>query len=226
MEIAVEGFVNMIELKSDNTTVIICCAGMGTRLGIGTTKALVDIDGMPLIIRQLELLKEFRDVRIVVGFQADRLIKIVKTYRKDVMFAFNYQYETTGVADSLRKGLLGAKENILSLDGDILINPDDFRKFVSEPGESIAITRMLSAEPVLATIEKNNVVHLSKTEGDMQWPGIVKISQNKLHGKHSHVYDILNDVLPLKFQIVRAREIDTQEDYEKAMEWFEGGMKE
>ena len=52
-------------LQSDKTTVIICCAGMGTRLGIGTTKALVDICGVPLIIRQLELLKEFDDIRIL-----------------------------------------------------------------------------------------------------------------------------------------------------------------
>ena len=41
-----------------NTSVVICCAGMGTRLGIRTTKALVDICGAPLIIRQLQLLKE------------------------------------------------------------------------------------------------------------------------------------------------------------------------
>ena len=28
-------------MSSVDTTVIICCAGMGTRLGIGTTKALL-----------------------------------------------------------------------------------------------------------------------------------------------------------------------------------------
>ena len=32
-------------MNSDNTTIIICCAGMGTRLGIGTTKALIDVGG-------------------------------------------------------------------------------------------------------------------------------------------------------------------------------------
>lgn len=43
-------------IKKTDVTVIICCAGMGTRLGIGTTKALVDVGGEPLIIRQLKLL--------------------------------------------------------------------------------------------------------------------------------------------------------------------------
>lgn len=216
----------MTDFSTDNTTVIICCAGMGTRLGIGTTKALVDIDGTPLIIRQLDLLKSFDDIRIVAGFQAERLIETVKEYRKDVMFVFNYQYETTGVADSLRKGLLGARENILSLDGDILVNPVDFMKFISTPGESLAITPILSAEPVLATVEKDRVIHLSKTEGNMQWPGIVKIKRDNLAATSSHVYDVLNLILPLKYQIVRAREIDTQEDYENALEWFERGQEE
>lgn len=216
----------MTEFRTDNTTVIICCAGMGTRLGIGTTKALVDIDGMPLIIRQLELLRNFNDIRIVVGFQAERLIEIVKSYRKDVMFAFNYQYETTGVADSLRKGLIGARENILSLDGDILINPDDFGAFIATPGDLLAITPILSAEPVMVTVENGVVKHLSKSKGNMQWPGIVKISRDKLTGMSSHVYDVLNEVLPISAFIVRAREIDTQEDYERAIEWFGGGQKE
>jgi choline kinase len=214
----------MNQFKPVNTTVVICCAGMGTRLGIGTTKALVDIDGTPLIIRQLDLLRDFDDIRIVVGFQAERIIDTVKTYRKDIMFAFNYQYETTGVADSLKKGLLGARENILSLDGDILINPRDFEKFISESDECLAITPILSAEPVMATVEGQMVIHLSKTEGNMQWPGIVKVSRKKLTGDSSHVYDILNHILPLKACIVRAREIDTQDDYENALEWFEGGQ--
>lgn len=214
----------MDEFRPDNTTVIICCAGMGTRLGIGTTKALVDIDGTPLIIHQLELLKDFDDIRIVVGFQAEKLIKVVKSYRKDIMFAFNYLYETTGVADSLKKGLIGARENLLSMDGDILINPDDFKSFVYFQGESLAITEISSAEPVMARVEDGRVSHLSKCDGNMQWPGIVKIKSSKFSGESSHVYDVINDFLPLPAFIVRAREIDTQEDYEKALEWFEGGQ--
>ena len=61
MEIAVGG--QSMSFDKKDITVIICCAGMGTRLGIGTTKALVDIAGEPLIIRELKLLKEFDDIR-------------------------------------------------------------------------------------------------------------------------------------------------------------------
>ena len=55
MEIAVGG--QSMSFDKKDITVIICCAGMGTRLGIGTTKALVDIAGETLIIRELKLLR-------------------------------------------------------------------------------------------------------------------------------------------------------------------------
>lgn len=58
-------------------TIIISCAGMGNRLGLGTTKALVEVDGRPLIIRHLEHLKDERDIRVVVGYQAEKVIEAV-----------------------------------------------------------------------------------------------------------------------------------------------------
>ena len=61
---------------NNNTTIVISCAGMGTRLGAGTTKALIDILGKPLIIRQLECLKDYRDIIVVVGYQADKVIDV------------------------------------------------------------------------------------------------------------------------------------------------------
>ena len=142
------------------------------------------------------------------------------------MFVFNYQYETTGVADSLRKGMIGIKENLLSIDGDILINPSDFESFVSFQKEALAITEINSAEPVKAIVRDGKVEHLSKYEGNMQWPGIVKIKSNRFLGDSSHVYDIINNILPLDAFVVNAREIDTQEDYDNALEWFEGGQIE
>ena len=46
-------------------TVVISCAGMGNRLGLGTTKALVEVDGKPLIVRHLEMLGDEEDIRYV-----------------------------------------------------------------------------------------------------------------------------------------------------------------
>ena len=47
-------------------SVIISCAGIGSRLGLGTTKALIKIDGKSIIQWQLELFQEVKDIRVVV----------------------------------------------------------------------------------------------------------------------------------------------------------------
>ena len=70
-------------------SVIISCAGIGSRLGLGTTKALINIAGRSLISWQLELFKSVDDVRIVVGFQAGQVIEEVRKYRADTIFVYN-----------------------------------------------------------------------------------------------------------------------------------------
>ncbi|MCM1297320.1 MAG: NTP transferase domain-containing protein, partial [Muribaculaceae bacterium] len=99
-------------------TIVISCAGMGNRLGLGTTKALVEVDGKPLIVRHLEKLKEEKDIRVVVGYQAEKVIEVVKKYRQDVMFVFNHDYRATGTGASVALAARYANEYILSLDGD------------------------------------------------------------------------------------------------------------
>lgn len=213
-------------IEKKNTTVIICCAGMGTRLGIGTTKALVDVDGEPLIIHQLKLLDGFDDIRVVVGFDAERVINVVKKYRKDIMFVCNYEYEHNGPADSLKKALLGSQEYVITLDGDTVMNPKDFKQFLECPDECIAVTENASCETIGAVVHDGAVEALAKKPGNMQWSGITKVSADKLHGNSLHVYEVLTPHLPMRAFPLRLKEINTPRDYENAMEWFTMEMSE
>ncbi len=207
----------------DNTTIVICCAGMGTRLGIGTTKALVNICGKPLILHQLELLKDYKDIRIVVGFQAEKVINLVKEYRDDIMFGFNYEYEFNGPAASISKGLKNAKKYVITIDGDLLVNPDDFKKFLEYPDECVAISNISSAEPILMTIENEKVKSFSKTKGNYEWPGLAKLRTDKLKECNDYVFEMIEPLLPLNTLKIRTREIDTPEDFENAVEWVKNG---
>lgn len=211
--------------NSKNTSIIICCAGMGTRLGIGTTKALVDICGKPLIIRQLELLEDYDDVRIVVGYDAKRVVQTVTEYRKDIMFVFNHDYEQTGPADSLKKALVGARDIVVALDGDTLQNREDFYAFLEYKGECLAVTQCASNEGVLAEIINGEVVCLKKKQGSTQWSGITKVKKEKLCGDATYVYEVLNPHLPIKAFPMSVKEINTQEDYENAIEWYRAEQK-
>lgn len=207
-------------IMPENTTVIICCAGMGTRLGIGTTKALVDICGKPLIIRQLELLDNYDDIRVVVGFDAEKVIKIIRNYRKDIMFVFNYDYMHNGPADSLKKALLGAREYIITLDGDTIHDAADFKKFLALETECIVISNNVSRETIKAEVKNKQVISLSNKCGNYQWSGISKVAKMKIKGDFQHTYEILDEQLPIESFYMKLKEINIQEDYEQAIEWF------
>ena len=207
-----------------NKTVIISCAGMGTRLGIGSTKALVDICGKPMIIRQLEMLDEVEDVRIVVGYQAQKVIDVAKEYRKDITFCFNYNYKTTGTAASFSKALLCAKELVVSLDGDLLVNPEDMKAFISDDEEKIGGCTPGTDDPVLMQLnEKKEVIAFSREKGDLEWTGLSQTRTKRLTPDDRHLYFMLEPLLPLKAQVIRTKEIDTFNDYEKAIAWFSNG---
>lgn len=210
-----------------NKTVVISCAGMGTRLGIGSTKALVDICGKPMIIRQLEMLEDVEDVRIVVGYQAERVINVAKEFRKDITFCFNYDYKTTGTAASFSKGMVCAKEYIMTLDGDLLVNPDDFKAFISDNEEKIGGCTPSTDNPVLMTINENNeVVEFSRERGQLEWTGLAQVRTDRLTPDDRHMYFMLEPLLPLKVQVIRTKEIDTFNDYENAIRWFENGCRD
>lgn len=85
---------------SISKTVAISCAGTGKCLGLGTSKCLLDVAGTPINIRNLKMLDDVKDVRAVVGFQAEKIIECVTAYRKDVMFVFNHDNAHTKTGDS------------------------------------------------------------------------------------------------------------------------------
>lgn len=207
----------------DNTTIVISVAGMGKRLGIGTTKALIDIDGKPLIIRQLEMLRNYEDIRIVVGYQAEKVIDVVKQFRDDVTFAYNYDYETTGTAASFSKGMEGAKEWVVAFDGDLLVNPEDLEQFLNYDGEVIGGCTPTTDNPVLMTIEDGKVVEFSRDRGGLEWTGLAKIKRDRLVPGDKHVYMMLEPLMPIDVMKIRTKEIDTQHDYDNAINWFRNG---
>ena len=102
-------------------TVVISCAGMGKRLGLGASKCLVDVAGESLIMRNLKMLDDVDDVRIVVGFQAEKVIETVNAHRRDVTFVFNHDFARTNTGDSVRLAAEHANEYILTIDGDLFL---------------------------------------------------------------------------------------------------------
>ena len=204
-------------------TIIISCAGMGNRLGLGTTKALVEVDGKPLIIRQEE-----EDIRVVVGYQAEKVIEVVNQYRKDILFVFNHDFRNTGTGASVALASKYANKYILSLDGDMLIHPEDMKKILECRHEFVGGNPIESDDPwMLQTFEqggKELVSAFSHCMGNYEWNGVTQMLASKMLNGNGHVFQLIEPYLPVPFMELRTREIDTINDYERATEWVRGGF--
>jgi choline kinase len=200
-------------------SVIISCAGIGSRLGLATTKALIKIEGKSLIAWQLELFKEVEDIRIVIGFQANDVITEVLKYRKDVIFVYNHNYFDTKTGASFYLGSKHANEYVIEYDGDLLLHPDDV-KHCLDAGEFIGYSEKISDEAVFVrTNEIGDVLSFSRTHGDYEWTGPACIKRDKLKYTSENVFNQLEEYLPMKGLKLKACDIDTYQDYQRAIEF-------
>ena len=214
----------------DNVSIVISAAGMGTRLGLGCTKALVEIEGKTLIERQLEILKDYDDIRVVVGYQAEKVIEVVNSVRKDVMFVFNHDYRNTGTGASFWLGAQHAREYVVALDGDLLVNPADLIKAIDYDGCCIGGSTPSTDNPwtmptkMIRGVE--NVVGFSKEEGEYEWTGLAKVRTDDLQPGKGHVFQMIEPLLPIPMIFIRTKEIDTVDDYERAVQWVRNGYED
>jgi choline kinase len=199
---------------SSTKSVIISCAGIGSRLGLGQTKALININGKSLISWQLDAFKEVEDLRIVIGYQANDVVEEVLKYREDVIFVFNHRYFETKTGASLYLGAQHANDLIIAWDGDLLVHPNDVKTILDADYEFIGCAEKASEEAVYVnTNEKGEVISFSRENGDYEWTGPACIKRDKLKYISGNVFSQLEPYLPLKGLKVRAYDIDTYQDY-------------
>lgn len=204
-----------------NFSVILCCAGIGSRLGLATTKALVSIGGKPLIAWQLEQFRNVEDLRIVLGFQAQDVVNEVRKYRDDVIFVYNHNYFETKTGASYYLGARHANEYVIEWDGDLLVHPDDVKRCLSQPGEYLAYSERSSQDAVFVRCDSGgNVLAFSATSGDYEWTGPVSLKKERLNYTSGNVYNQLEPCLPLPGLKIRACDIDTHEDYVRAVDFI------
>lgn len=204
-------------------SIVISCAGIGSRLGLGTTKALLEIEGRSLIAWQLELFKDVEDVRVVVGYQANEVVKEVLKFRSDIIFIYNHNYFETKTGASFYLGSRHANNLVIEYDGDLLVHPDDVRLCLETEGEYIGYSEKMSDDAVFVGVDgQGNVVNFSTQQGDFEWTGPACIDRQKVRYTSGNVYNQLEHFLPMPGLKIRACDIDTFEDYERAIQFVRG----
>ena len=152
---------------------VISAAGMGTRLGLNMPKCLLQFSGVSIIQHQLDLLKDIEDVRVVVGFMEEDVIKVVKSFRNDVVFVRNPHYQDTSNTYSISLATKGLKKPHLLLDGDLLINKESFSEFVNSfdgINSLVGVTESSTDDAVYVELnDKNEVIKFSRKKKKSAW---------------------------------------------------------
>jgi len=201
---------------------IISVAGLGSRLGLNISKCLVEINGKKIIEYQLALLKDIKDVRLVVGFKEKEVMDFVKKIRSDVTFVRNPDYANTSNSYSVYLATKNLKAPFIIIDGDLIIGQKTFKNFLNKckEGENlIGVTKSKSEDAVFTEIDKNFIIKkfYRKPKTAYEWCGIAYLHNIKINDNKSYIYRELEKYLPLRGINIDCYEIDTPNDLEIAV---------
>ena len=205
--------------------VVICAAGVGSRLGMDIPKSMVVVEGTTLIKRQLDIICGiFEDVNIVVGFKSELIEKEVEKYPVNIIN--NKDYASTTVVDSAILGIGDYLGSVLVVDGDIIFTEKDIITIYEIDSPVVGIKTIISRDnPVFVSIQGDSICEFYRgTRGKeaYEWAGICCVPSDYFTKctKQTYLYKILEQQLPLKFLCVNSVEIDTVEDLEEAKLWM------
>ena len=213
---------------------VISAAGVGSRLGLNIPKCLVEIKGKTLIERQLSVLEDFEEVRIVVGFRADDVIDVVLPLRRDAVFVFNHRYRDTTNSDSLYLAARTMQSGFVALDGDLLIEPLSFRHFTDHINREevlVGICEARTEEAVYVEINDEHrlerfSVNSENRNGETlnyEWAGVCYFPQaEEIKPVGGFVYKVIEGLDRSKKTFdLNVAEIDTPLDLAMAEKWIE-----
>lgn len=207
-------------MKDSVRYAVIAAAGMGSRLQRGIPKALVEVNGRSILSYQLELLRDFPHVRIVVGYHGEEAAAAAKALRPDIEIVVNRDYATTNTLQSYYLGVKDLDEPFLLLDGDIIPQRESLSAFLDyAQGETvIGIAPVNSEDAVFVHLDQNHCIHsFSRTaRSEYEWSNIAVVHSKLLADKNTYVYQQLEHFLPLPACLVERLEIDTPKDIQYA----------
>lgn len=197
-------------------TVIIAAAGVGSRLGAGIPKCLVEVGGHAVFEYQLRAFSWADEVRMVVGYRSEEVIARVSAVDSRVVFVENRDYAGTTTLQSNFLGVRDMEGKALFIDGDMVISRKTSEALhqAYERGEDfIGVARELSEEPVYVGLEDGQVQWFSYDRpSPYEWANTVLLNVEKLADQKTHFYVQLEKYLPTKALVVDRLEIDTPED--------------
>lgn len=202
---------------------MIPAAGLGSRLGHGLPKCMLEIDGKTILTRLVETLREHTDrIHVVVGYREELIIEHCATYHRDVVLVRNTDFRNTNTITSLALGARGLDGKLLFVDGDTILEPGSLAGFL-ETGENhdvlLGIAPAKSEDTVYVSVDHDRGVVTGfsrETTSDYEWANLLLAPSAAIAGSTGYVYEALEPQLPLAAASVDLAEVDTEQDLRHA----------
>ncbi len=200
--------------------VIIAAAGKGSRLAAGLPKCLVTVDDRTILEHQFKAFENFDEIRMVVGYKAERVMEAAAALRRDVIFVRNDDYEDTTTLQSMHMGAAGVAGKALFVDGDMVFGRMTAEATMAECAkgdEFIGVASEISDTPVYAGLENGKATWFSyERKSEYEWANMAFIDCAKLEYRKTHFFVQLQKFLPINAFHIDRLEIDTQNDLDIA----------
>lgn len=209
---------------------VIAAAGFGSRLNRGIPKCLVEVNGHKIIEYQLALLRDIPDVRIVVGYHADDVVRFVRRLRPDAKFIVNERFDVTSTLQSYYMGCSDIHDFFLLLDGDIIPQRASFKNFLScfSCENIIGLAPSTTEDAVFIHCDSlGRVAAFTREEpSPFEWSNIALLHSDYFKNENIYVYQCIEKFLPVRAEIVKRLEIDTPADLQYALETMRNAPEE
>lgn len=209
---------------------VIACAGLGSRLGMGLPKCLIEVDGQTILSRLIESLQSHVNrIHVVIGYREELVADYCARHHRDVVLVRNPRFRDTNTAHSISLGSLGFNSKVLYMDGDLIISRKslaDFIRMAAEYTALIGVTQAKSENAVLAAISTNASNNLAITafgrslDSEYEWANIFSGPPVQMDNAKGFVYEALEPLLPLPACLLELHEVDTPGDLLAAKEFM------
>jgi choline kinase len=192
---------------------VICAAGFGTRLKQNIPKAMAMVNGKRIIDYQINALKNYEEIFVVVGFRSNLIVDHLKKNNK-IKFILNSDLDL-GIMHTMRLISRVIDELALIIDGDIIFN-DEIPLFSHE---FIGINAPVYQNLAVVEADKKNISVGSK-ELDQESANIFCTNPSKHDWNTVSIFETLTRSLPKPFLRFDSYKIITPEDKNAAYTWL------
>ena len=210
---------------------VIAAAGLGSRLGHGMPKCMLELGGRTLLSRLIDNLEPRMDsIRVVVGYREELVINLCAKLHRNIVIVRNPRFRTTNTVQSMALGARGLKDKTIFMDGDLIVDPTSLNQFIDKAANqtvlaAIAPSRSENPVNVKLTVSPRpggqmQVSAFTREQGhDYEWANVVAGPSGMLDDATGYVFEKLEEFIPLSAAVVELRDVDTASDLEQAKEF-------